>query len=63
MHFAISFTSALQTVDPDTICSQTSLGLAQENASLTNKRSRKRKGNFIFLLDVLLRNTCIEISK
>ncbi|KAG1967765.1 MHC class II transactivator [Pimephales promelas] len=29
--------------DPDTICSQTSLGLGQENASLTNKRSRKRK--------------------
>lgn len=45
----MSFTSALQTtVDPDTICTQPSQALDQENASLTNKSSRKRKGNVIF---------------
>lgn len=59
----MSFTSALQTtVDPDTICTQPSQALDQENASLTNKSSRKRKGNVIFSY-VLIWNTCIEISK
>lgn len=43
----MSFTSALQTtVDTDTSCTQPDQALGQDN--LTNKRSRKRKGNVIF---------------
>lgn len=43
----MSFTSALQkTVDTDTTCTQPDQVIGQDN--LTNKRSRKRKGNVIF---------------